>query len=91
MPIQKIYFIVCLGTCLWCLGANQPGNIASVVAAYIMYGFFSSPLTPITLEHAAEMTYPIPADNSGREFIHIMNASSMHSIGQTLNFPVILN
>ena len=64
MTIQKIYFILCLGVCLWCLGANQPGNAGSVVAAYIMYGFISCPLTPITLEHAAEMTYPIPADNS---------------------------
>ena len=62
--VQKVCFIVCGGMCLWCLGANQPGNAANVVAAYIMYGMISCPLTPIALEYAAEMTYPIPADNS---------------------------
>jgi len=54
--------------CLWCLGANvvnkSPGNVYNVVAAYIVYGMIGGPIIPITLEYAAEMTYPIPADNS---------------------------
>jgi FLVCR family feline leukemia virus subgroup C receptor-related protein len=62
--VQKAWFLVCCGTCLWCLGANRPGNVINVVAAYTMYGILSSPLIPITLEYAAEMTYPVPADNS---------------------------
>ena len=62
--IQKVCFVLCGGACLWCIGSNQPGNAANIVAAYIIYGGISCPLTPVTLEHAAEMTYPIPADNS---------------------------
>ena len=62
--VQKAWMVACCGACLWCLGANRPGNVYNVVAAYTVYGIISGPLVPITLEYAAEMTYPIPADNS---------------------------
>jgi hypothetical protein len=62
--IQKVCFVLCGAACLWCVGSNQPGNAANIVIAYIVYGGISCPLTPVTLEYAADMTYPIPADNS---------------------------
>jgi MFS family permease len=64
LMMQKVVIIVTAAACIWCLGVNKPGDVPLIVAAWILYGFISGPLTPITLEHAAEITYPIPADNS---------------------------
>ena len=55
--------LTCCGTFL-VLGFNQPSNTVLVLLSWTVYGFFSSPLSSIALELAAEMTYPIPADNS---------------------------
>ena len=62
--MQKFTIFVSAMACIWCLAVNSPGNSGLVIAAWIFYGFITGPLTPITLEHAAEMTWPIPADNS---------------------------
>jgi hypothetical protein len=62
--MQKIVTLLTAAGCIWCLGVNEPDQQGLVVAAWIFYGFISGPLTPITLELAAEITYPIPADNS---------------------------
>ena len=64
LQMQKIVTVLTAAACIWCLGVNAPGNVPLIIAAWIFYGFISGPLTPITLEHAAEITYPIPADNS---------------------------
>ena len=62
--MQKVVTFLTATACIWCLGVNTPGDAKLIVAAWIFYGFISGPLTPITLEYAAEITYPIPADNS---------------------------
>jgi len=62
--VQKAWFAVCGGMCLWCLATNKPGNAVNIVVAYTIYGIAVGPLVPVTLEYAAEVTYPIPADNS---------------------------
>lgn len=64
LHMQKAVTFLTAAGCIWCLGVNTPSNAILIVAAWIFYGFISGPLTPITLEHAAEITYPIPADNS---------------------------
>ena len=64
LQMQKVVTFLTAAGCIWCLGVNTPGNTILIVAAWIFYGFISGPLTPVTLEHAAEITYPIPADNS---------------------------
>ena len=55
--------LTCSGTFL-IFGFNQPSNTVLVLLSWVVYGFFSGPLSSIALELAAEMTYPIPADNS---------------------------
>ena len=62
--MQKIVTVLCCAACIWCLGVNVPGNAILIIFSWIFYGFITGPLIPITLEHAAEITYPIPADNS---------------------------
>ena len=52
------------GTALWCLAANRPGHFGELVVPWVLYGLASGPLVPVTLGLAAEITYPIPADNS---------------------------
>ena len=64
LTMQKVLTVLSMAACIWCLGVNQPGNAGVIIAGWIFYGFIVGPLIPITLEHAAEMTYPIPADNS---------------------------
>ena len=55
--------LTCFGTVL-VFAFNQPGNTVIVLLSWVVYGFVSGPLSSIALELAAEMTYPIPADNS---------------------------
>lgn len=62
--MQKAVTVLCCAACIWCLGVNVPGNAVLIIASWIFYGFITGPLIPITLEHAAEITYPVPADNS---------------------------
>lgn len=64
LMMQKIVTVLCCAACIWCLGVNVPGNAILIIFSWIFYGFITGPLIPITLEHAAEITYPIPADNS---------------------------
>jgi len=64
LVVQKSVMILTSCTVIWCLGVNKPGSIGVLLAAWHAFGFFQGPLIPICLEHAAEITYPIPADNS---------------------------
>lgn len=61
---QKAILTLTAISAILCLISNAPGNLIFVIAAWNIFGFFQGPLIPITLEHAAEITYPIPADNS---------------------------
>jgi uncharacterized membrane protein YcgQ (UPF0703/DUF1980 family) len=69
--IQITVGVLASAACIWCLGQQIPANLDGsksnmvlLIASWIVFGFLSTPLIPITLEHAAEITYPIPADNS---------------------------
>lgn len=43
---------------------NRPDNRTGVIASWAFLGLALEPLMPLTLEHAAEMTYPQSADSS---------------------------
>ena len=62
--MQKGVVVLASAACVWCLGANKPGDQGNVIASWLVFGALSTPLIPITLEHAAEVTYPVPADVS---------------------------
>lgn len=40
------------------------GSPWAVLAAWSVAGFFMGPLTPLSFEHAAEMTFPVSANSS---------------------------
>ena len=87
---------------IWCLGANKPGNLANVIAAwngrllsfvvvyspYVVFGLFTGPLIPIVLEFATEMTFPIPGDHSAALLFTGVN---WVSLALTLGLGPLLN
>jgi hypothetical protein len=46
------------------LAATRPGHAGLLVAAFALLGACLQPLMPLTLEHAAEMTFPMGAEVS---------------------------
>ena len=62
--IYKVLMIVTAVGVLLCFGFNRPNEDALLILCWMFYGFNTGPLTSTSLELAAEMTYPIPADNS---------------------------
>jgi len=58
------------------MGTMLPGRPAAVLAAWAAFGASQGPLGPVTLEHAAEATYPINADSSSAALFIISNGAS---------------
>jgi MFS family permease len=61
---QKLLVIACAAATVGILGVNRPGNAGPIVAMWCLLGAAIQPLMPVSLEHAAEMTYPVSADSS---------------------------
>lgn len=62
--VYKVLIVLTSTGCLLCFAVNRPNQDVFILLCWMFYGFTAGPLTPVTLELAAEMTYPIPADNS---------------------------
>ena len=64
LTLQRVFSWMTMVTCLAVLGAARPGDSTSVLVAWAALGFSMGPLTPVSFEHAVEMTYPLPANSS---------------------------
>jgi hypothetical protein len=64
VPMQRACSWLTALTTLAVVGTARPGAPAAVLLAWAALGFAMGPLTPISFEHAAEMTYPLPANSS---------------------------
>lgn len=64
LTLQRLFSLATAAMCLAVLGTARPGHPGAVLAAWAALGFCMGPLTPISFEHAVEMTYPIPANSS---------------------------
>jgi hypothetical protein len=62
--LQKVVMGFCLLSTVAVLAANRPSIPGGVIATWLALGAGLQPLVPLSLEHAAEMTYPVPADVS---------------------------
>lgn len=62
--IYKITMIVTTVACTICLGLNKPGDTVRLLCSWVFLGFVAGPLTSISLELGAELTYPVPANTS---------------------------
>lgn len=61
---QKLLVCGCAAATVAVLLVNSPNHVALVIAMWCFVGAVLQPLMPVTLEHAAEMTFPMVADSS---------------------------
>lgn len=61
---QKAIMVASVAAAVFALAVNRPGNAGLVIGAWCVLGAVLEPLLPVTLEAAAELTSPIPADSS---------------------------
>jgi len=92
LPLQRAALVTALvGTCL-VLAVNQPGVPAGgMYAAYAAYGVLFMPLLPLTLEHAAEVTFPCPADTAAACLLsgaNVVGAAFTFALTPLLELPV---
>ncbi len=93
--MQKGVTAWCLAAALGVLLANRPaaswsGSTAVVLAAWLLLGAGLQPLVPLTLEHAAEMTFPLSADVSSvllQVGSNVAAAVQTYALGPLLSSP----
>ena len=64
VALQRFFSWATAVTAFMVLGTAVPNATTAVLIAWAALGFSMGPLTPISFEHAAEMTYPLPANSS---------------------------
>jgi len=64
VPLLKVAIVAVVAATLFMLASLKPGNEAQAIASWGVLGFCLLPLLPLSLENAAEATYPIHEDNS---------------------------
>jgi hypothetical protein len=69
LPLQRGVMVAAVAATLAVLAAARPGAPAAVMATWAALGATLPPLVPLTLEHAAEVTFPISADASNAALI----------------------
>ena len=69
LPLQRGIMVAAVIATLAVLAAARPGAPAAVMATWAALGATLPPLVPLTLEHAAEVTFPISADASNAALI----------------------
>lgn len=64
VPLLRLGILASVGTTLFFLGSLKISAEGQLIAACAAMGASLIPLLPISLENAAECTYPVPEDNS---------------------------
>jgi len=64
LALQRTFSWLTFATVLAVLGTARAGQTGAVLAAWAALGFTMGPLTPVSFEHAVEMTFPLPAQAS---------------------------
>jgi MFS family permease len=94
IPIQKADMLLSAAAAVFALFVNKPDNTALVLIAWCVLGATLMPLLPITLETAAEMTFPIPADTSTAVLLitaNLIGTALTFILGPLLALPVSAN
>jgi FLVCR family MFS transporter 7 len=74
VPLQRGVMAAALAATAALLGASRPGRRGALIASYALMGCALQPLMPLTLEHAAEITFPLSADVSTSVLFMFANA-----------------
>jgi len=72
--MQKVVTVLTCSAAVWVLGTGVPGAQGHLIVSWLVFGALVAPLIPITLEHAAEVTYPTPPDVSAALLFFGVNA-----------------
>ena len=64
LPLQRGVMAAAVAGTAGVLAAARRGHAAALIGAYCLLGAVLQPLMPLTLEHAAELTFPLSADVS---------------------------
>lgn len=75
--IQKVDMVAGLAGVILVFAMNRPDNRNGILAAWCVLGATLQPLMPLTIEHAAEMTFPITAETSTAVLLGFANIISM--------------
>ena len=76
LELQRGVMIAAFAATVGVLAATRPAYPAMLLLAYCLLGAALQPLMPVTLEHAAEMTFPVPADVSTSVLFMMANSFS---------------
>lgn len=87
---QKLAMAAAAASVAFVLAANRPGSAGLVYAAWCSAGAVLMPLLPLSLEHAAEATFPVSADASSAVLLTGANVVGMcliFALGPMLQLP----
>ena len=86
--LQRAVGIGCLLSTVAVVFYNRPGDPVGVILSWLLRGAFIQPLLPLSLEHAAEVSYPIEADLSSAV---LQTCGNLVAIAQTYALSPLLN
>jgi MFS family permease len=85
VALQRGFSWASLAGAVAVMATARPSGFAAMLAAWALVGFCVGPLSPITYEHAVEMSFPIPAQTSAAVLIVSSNLLGfMETLGVTL-------
>ena len=87
---QVVVMAGCALSAVLVVAANRPDNFAFAFFAWLCMGAFIQPLIPVSLEHAAELTFPITADSSATVLLtcgNLVGLALTFAIGPLLDLP----
>lgn len=73
---QKVFMAASAAASAFILAANRPGAETLILVSWCVLGAALMPVLPVTLELAAEITYPVSADNSASLLLTAANVAS---------------
>jgi len=76
LSLQRALALACAAATAALLAATRPLGARSLLAAWALFGAAQGPMGPVTLEHAAEISFPIAPDSSSALLFILSNAAS---------------
>jgi hypothetical protein len=73
LHLQRFFMVAAVLATAGVFAAAKPGNGSGILFAWGCLGCALQPLMPLTLEHAAEITFPLPADVSTAALFVVAN------------------
>jgi hypothetical protein len=76
LSLQRGLALACAAATALLLAATRPLGARGLLAAWALFGAAQGPMGPVTLEHAAELSFPIAPDSSSALLFILSNLAS---------------